>query len=368
MSSNRLYDIFRKRAPLRRKDIEAYGSSTDPIVKNDIEQRSMESAFEADAMEGWESLSYDTKAMTSLDQKFSVPATSVRWFSIGGIFTGTIAAGLLIYMWIDHGQPQSATIAEAEQHEPITQLLKDQEITLEASDVVIPEVIENMNQAPAQEQIQPENIINDFKAIEEKHQETEARYHVDSLPYLPLPVIGQQQPLTRRIYAKEIYLHDLKLVDYRTYRSKPEVKTRQVVLTGTPANMETAPSEDTEATWKDVDVPYIEYMDKSMRVFGKKNYKKALARFETVIKTYPDDVNASFYAGLCLFNLREYNSAMDHFDSCISGPYSNFDEEAVWMKALCYEHLGETSKAKKIFSIIAGKNGYYTTQAVDKLK
>jgi tetratricopeptide (TPR) repeat protein len=141
-----------------------------------------------------------------------------------------------------------------------------------------------------------------------------------------------------------------------------------MVLTGTPANVgETATTEE-ETQWKDVEVPYIDYLEKSMELFSKGQNKKALARFEVILDTYPDDLNANFYAGLCYYNLKEFSKAIASFTKCQDSKYSNFSEEAEWYMAKSYQAAGNDAQARDLFKRIAGSGGYYAKQAEKMLK
>lgn len=366
MSLNRLYNIF-KSDRLERADVEAYSQSTDSSAKNAIEQKAMNDSFDNDAMEGWEELSFDTSVMANLDKKFA-PAKSMSLFKIiGGTALVTSAVVAIVYFTL-FNEPSNSAIARVEKDE--TGIVKSddmQVIILDESDVSLPEPIEQMVHAPKAEQVEAKQISKEFQEIitfriESPNLPTHALPKVNPLP-TPQPEIVKDHKA-----AKEIYLHSMKLVDYRKYREKPEIKTKQLMLTGIPANQEGDYSEEEDPVWRDVDVPYIEYLDKSISTFERGNYKKALSRFETILETYADDVNANFYAGICLFNLREYSNAIDHFSKCLDGKFSNFDEEAQWMMAESYDKSGAKSKAKVLYESISDGNGFYANQAKEKLK
>jgi len=373
MSLNRLYNIF-KSDRLERSDVEAYGRSTDSSAQNAIEQKAMNDSFDNDAMEGWEQLSYDPSVMANLDKKFAPSSGGVSLFKIAGgtaILGAAVATTLYFTVFRDNSEPVIAKndTKQTETAPSIEQPEADRVIILDETDISLPEPIEQMVQAPKADQVEAKQISKEFKEIVTFRTET-----ID-LPIPPLPIadpISSPKPeiVDTRIEAKEIYRHSMKLIDYRKYRDKPQVKTKQLMLTGTPANKEGQYSEEEDPIWKDVDVPYIEYLDKSVKIFERGNYKKALSRFETILKSYTDDVNANFYAGICLFNLKEYKKATEHFSNCVEGKFNNFDEEATWMMAECYSKLGAEgrSKAKQIYQKIADGNGFYAKQAKEKLK
>ena len=364
MNLNRLYTIFRSHR-LEREDIKTYGSTNDPQVKNAIEQKLESDPFQSDALEGWEQLSYNTEQLSRLDKKFG-HSSNTGWY----IFSAAVVAVMIpIVFFLVKPSEKVATTTPLIPETIVTTLSEDQQITLDESDLIISEAIQKMELAPSKSQVKPTLIQKDFKEMSETR-ENEVPIQIDRLPIHELdPTIAPTPEITKKHeLAKEIYLRDLKLVDYRKYREKPQIKTKQMVLTGTPAYKEDKTSNELETDWKDVDVPYIEFIDKSMRIFNDGNYKKALSRYETILATYSEDVNAHFYAGVCLYNMGEYSSAIDHFNQCIQGSYSNFDEEAQWMTALSYEKTGNKTVARKIFTSISTTNGFYAQQAKDKLK
>jgi tetratricopeptide (TPR) repeat protein len=163
--------------------------------------------------------------------------------------------------------------------------------------------------------------------------------------------------------AKEIYLHDLKLIDYREYRSHPKISTEQLLLTGTPANIDNVVNKNEDSEWKTVEIPYIDFLERTIALFSKGQNKKALARLQTILATYPDDVNANFYAGLCYFNLKEFSSAQRSFKNCILSKYINFQEEAEWYLALSASANGHIKEAIELFDLIVKRGGYYSKEA-----
>ncbi len=360
MNLNRLHRIFGNDKNLSREDIQKYGQTTDESTKYSIESASLSDPFDADALEGWQEVNYNLGTLSKLDRKFK-PRSYTGMYITSVVMIIAIVGSVLL--WQSFTNPKSNT---TELPETST---AEQEIILDESDLIIPESISKMEIAPVKEQMKVAIIKEEFKD-KKVHPAKEKPIEIESLPIISLEIEEntRHEIIREHNHASEIYLHELKLVDYTKYRSKPTVKTKQVVLTGTPANKENEHSEEMDPIWKEVDVPYIEYLSKSMKVFGKGQYKRSLARFETIIATYPMDVNANFYGGLCLYNLGEYEKGIELFNKCILGPYSNFDEEAQWLIALSHEQLGQHDQAQKIFRSIVDQRGFYKDQAKKKLK
>ena len=365
MNSNRLLNIFGLRRKISREDIDAYNRTNDPIAKNELEQDSLNSSFDNDAMEGWEDLSYDTSTMQRLDKKFAGSSSASIYWSIGIVVL--VIVGLVGFNYISSpSEPianQDTTVSE-----PSDEV---QTLTIDETDIIVPVDIENMQEVAEVEQFQPEQIKEQFaemNEIKEEKNNTSEEDVVGGLPTIDPEVPLDMNIISSRFSAKEIYLSEMKLVDYRSYRTKPTVETKQYLLSGTPADQEVKGGEsDIDATPQIVDVPYIDYIEKTMRIFNRGNFKKALSRFEIILDTYDDDVNANFYAGLCLYNFGEYTLAIEHFQKCKISLYLNFDEEVQWLTGLSYEHMGSDHKAQKIFEEIVSSNGFYSDQAKAKL-
>ena len=364
MNLNRLYKIFGSRPPLSREEIADYGNSTDAKAKHSVEMKEASDPFEADAIEGWESLDYNMSAMSNLDKRF-LKGSNLGWYLMGTAIVAAFAVGFLL-LNSDHSTINNNTSKEKEK---LTTLLEDQQVTIDQSDVAIPDSINKLIDAPKEQQVQIKKIQKEFKDMEDNYIDN-IRPKVEMLPLdiniQPNAAVPELIRIRKR--GKEVYLREFKLIDYRSYRSKPTVKTSQFVLTGTPANMEGEESETYNSEMKEVEIAYIEYLEKSMERFSRGNYKNALTRFDVIINTYADDVNANFYSGLCLYNLGQYEAAIDRFMVCTNSSYSNFDEEAQWMTALSYEKIGNQTKALSYFQKIIDQGGYYKKQALAKMK
>lgn len=366
MNLKRISKLFGASPPLSRKDITDYGKGSDPSTKHMVEAKSLSGSFEADAMEGWEAMNYDVGVMKNLDKKF-IGSSNIGWYITGSV---VVAAALVTVVLLntDTSEDQKNLISKTD--EKLTELLEDQQVTLEQTDIVLPDSISILQDAPEEQQIAPKKIEKEFK-------EMQTEYEFKAPPVIEMIPLDKVRMAIRNVEpeyiknsktAAEIYLHRLKLVDYRKYRSKPKVKTKQVVLTGVPANKESEDSEEPVSEMQEIEIPYIEYLSKTMGKFSRGAYKNALSRFDIILETYKDDVNANFYSGLCLYNLGQYEEAIDRFLACRISTFNNFDEEAQWMTALCYEELGQDDKARVYFQKIIDQGGFYKKQAQAKMK
>ena len=341
---------------LSREKIRQYHSTKEEKVKHEIEKDSLENDFDADALEGWNALSSVGYSMKKLDKKF-LPK---NYFTILGI---GFAIGIFITgIYFVYQATGSATDKQN------SQISKNSQIKVEKTDLVIPTNIEVLVELPKKEQILAKTIIQDFnqqKSTQIKDIEQSKSIEIDPLPISKIE-IKDNTPIAiakERFQGKEIYLHDMKLLDYRAYRSKPKIASKQMILTGTPANIGETSDITEISEWKNVDIPYIDYLNKTMELFSKGNNKKALTRFQLILTTYPDDVNANFYAGLCYYNLNEYLSAINSLEKCLDSKYINFKEESEWYIVKNYLANNDKSKAIELLQNIINNNGYYSIQA-----
>jgi TolA-binding protein len=359
--------IFGKQPGLSRKDVSNYANSSDKKLRHRIELKESSSSFDADAMEGWEAMGYDMSKMKRLDQSFQASSNVGWYFGVGGII---IAAVIIAVILIPNETSTNLASGANDTTEKITSLLDEQKVTLEQTDIILPDSINALNDAPIEKRIEPLVIQEEFKQMKNTYQD-QPLPKIEMIPLDEMRIserLREQKLIRDHSKAKEIYLYNLKLVDYRSYRSKPTVKTKQVVLTGTPASKEGESSTDPISELQEIEIPYVEYLSKTMRKFSKGSYKSALSRFDIILSTYESDVNANFYSGLCLFNLEEYETAIDRFLKCRTGQFSNFDEEAQWMTALSYEKLGKHQEANQYFQKIVDQGGFYKKRAQAKMK
>ncbi len=346
-----------KNSNLSREEINKYRETQNESEKFSIELKSMENDFDLDALEGWSNSKRGLELMSKLDGKFKRKFNYKNTLYTIGIILISIISIYLFYS-------PSKTIT-SHQNNQVTSISKK---NIEKTDLLIPENIYQMVELPEKRQIKIEFIQNDLKSNRNEHKvkesQIEPKLNIEELPITEVEKIQVPLNLERnQEFGKEIYLHDVKLVDYRAYRSKPQIKTKLLLLNGTPASQENQYSAVNDANeWKTIEVPYIEYIDKTISLFAKGNNKKALTRLEQILVTYPDDINANFYSALCYYNLNEFEKAISSFEKCLNSGFNNFNEEAEWYLAKSLRSNGDDEKAKILFDKIEKSNSYYSKQ------
>lgn len=317
------------------------------------------SDFDKDALEGWQQTDVPFSKMKQLDRKMKFPKSHFTPYIIG--ITAVVIIGSAFFI-------NSKTAGPETEKKPVL-------VKVENTDIIIPAEIDTLEAIPQKDQITVQEIKVSQKEIKNQPVEVKEEELIDipfpQLALEPLPLKVEQKPvsLSKQKSAKEIYLQDLKAIDYSYYRSKPTVQIEQIILTGIPADQEN--KEDVvseEPQMKLVQIPYMDYLEKSLNYTNRGKWKQALSRFNEIIKNYPDDVNARFYSGWCYYNLGQYNDACINFSACLQLEFSNFNDEAEWYLAESRLANGEKNAAKELFVKIKNQKGFYSKQAEKVLK
>jgi TolA-binding protein len=325
----------------------------------DEHSREQLSDFDRDAIEGWKGSAVPFSKMNQLDRKMNFPKTNFTPYIIG---LSALVIVSLVFLLVMRDKSTS------EKGKPLL-------VKLENTDITIPREIDTLEAIPQKDQITVREIKtsqNEIKNLpEEDKKEENIEIAFPELVLEPLPPVIEQKPVTvsKQKLAKEIYLQDLKAIDYSLYRTKPTVQIEQIVLTGIPADQENKDDVVTEEPqMKLVNIPYMDYLDKSLSYTNRGKWKQALSRFNEIIKNYPDDVNARFYAGWCYYNLGQYNDACINFSACLQLEFSNFNDEAEWYLAESRLANGDKNSARELFVKIRNQKGFYSKQAEKVLK
>lgn len=332
---------------LTRKDIQTYISSKDELKKQAIEKKSLDTDFDADALEGFVANDASLRDLNKLDQKF-LPKKGIPTWSLVAI-SGTLIIGAILFF--NHQNPTEKVFTSENKLTEIT-------------DVVLPDSIATLVIQPQKERIKLEKLKQKNSTTAIKNEEKQLEEKKDFVPIATIPILKPDfkkvETNNFKVLGKEIYLNDFKLIDYRLYRSKTTVKVEGVTLSGTPADLEKQLSNEDEELKLSLSIPYHDYIKKTMLYLKESNFKQVVARCNNILSIYPEDLNAQFYAGIAYYNLGEFQKSINLFISCINAPMSNFEIEAEWMLANSYEKNGETSKAKAIYQVIKQNGGYYS--------
>ncbi len=162
--------------------------------------------------------------------------------------------------------------------------------------------------------------------------------------------------------GQEVFIRSFKTVDYRVYRKKNTlVLDESALLNGVSANnsgkITTIENQDVK------EVSYFLFLSETMNYFNKGMIDLASENFDLILETFPEDVNALFYGGLCALEKKDFQKSITCFESVRINNFTNFREEAEWKLLNVYLLEKELSKAKSLRDEIIQKNGFYAKQA-----
>ena len=161
-----------------------------------------------------------------------------------------------------------------------------------------------------------------------------------------------------------MYLHDLKLVDPTAlYANAPVLIADADHLPASFADRQ----QQARTADGELRMGYTPFMDAALEKFVRNDHKGCLEELRFLLKQYPDDVNALFYAGLCCYDLGLNSRAREFFQRAATHSIRVFDEEAVWYHALTLQRLGEKQAAMEAFARIAAADGFYAERAKAQL-
>lgn len=199
------------------------------------------------------------------------------------------------------------------------------------------------------------------ESIEEEKVSLHTKPEISKIEYRPNFVLLEHTLTERENIAKETYINDFKVVDYRFYRKKP-LQEKSNLETGVPANYEN--SRNSSHDIKDqIEYAYMVYLEKGIYNFSQGKYEKALSFFDQICITYPDDVNGLFYGALAAYNLQNFEVAEDKLTKLASNRFTNFEEARMWYLCLIYKSTNNHNKFIEYKKVIIAKDGFYAQKA-----
>jgi hypothetical protein len=332
-----------------REEFLSYFNRMSTQEKHMLEQQSLKDAFLSDALDGFEENVGALHSMKKMDKRYYKGRNRI-WKISGALVIVLSVVFINLSIQLKAEKPnQEPKNVQSIQVEPIPK-----------------EKIHSFVEIPKEKELLPQKIQEEFKEKDKgmvfRANENPA-FPTEELVQLPLHRVGKiarNQANKRSNFAMETYIKDLKVLDYRYYRTKVR-QERNDLLTGTPAAQEV---QDANEIQKDfLEISYINFLSGTLEDFNRGEYKAALVGFDQILSSYPDDVNALFYSALCLYNLKQFNLCEQRLRVIDLAKFDNFDEEQHWYLLLCYKALGKVQDFTDLKQEIIRSNGFYAHKA-----
>jgi TolA-binding protein len=373
-------EFLNKNNPVTREEMQRYlegNLSTNDKIK--VEEKMLDDEFSSEASEGFMENNVAFAEVSSLNAAWDAKTKTVStkginykyWF-IGTMAIAILSISVVAYLLTNTEKPKTEEnkIAENKIREDIpvientpTIIMTDEQLKEE-----IIEIKEATNISEKKQITYEKTIASQPTTIETKIPEEVIVVNPDNVDGKKVEEIEVKDD--KKIVesnVKMLYIKNLKAVDYSILYTN-HIAKKEWILTGTTADKETAISEGVMAEHVIKYIPYKEFLIEGLTKFSKNDYKGALGHLLTIQQQYPDDVNASFYSGLCYYNLGKTRQAISMFDKTIGNSITTFKEESEWYKSLSLLEDGKKSDAKELMKQIENEGGFYAKAAREKLK
>lgn len=373
-------EFLNKNNPVTREEMQHYLegklSAKDKIK---VEEKMLDDEFASEASEGFMennvafaevsflNAAWDTKTKTG-----STKGYNYKYWFIGTMAIAILSISVVAYLLTNAEKPKNEEkkIAEnkIEEEIPVIENTPSIIMTDEQLKEEIIEIKEATNISEKKQITYEKTIASQPTTVETKIPEEVIVVNPDNVDVKKAEEIEVKDD--KKIVesnVKMLYIKNLKAVDYSILYTN-HIAKKEWILTGTTADKETATSEGAIADQVIKYIPYKEFLIEGLTKFSKNDYKGALGHLLTIQQQYPDDVNASFYSGLCYYNLGKTRQAITMFDKTIGNSITTFKEESEWYKSLSLLEDGKKSDAKELMKKIESEGGFYAKAAREKLK
>lgn len=367
-------NIFNPGRELTREEIDAYlAGNLSPEQMNEVERIAAASPMSADALEGVR-MAGSSAAVDQITKEVAIKSgfLSTATFRIIGFIGLAVVVGLVVYLNETHETTQDNEPEQVAQaiiqpdEEPLTEEDASEESTLK---VVETEVTDSSVSIFVNASKSPSDLPTDEPFIHELEIPADK---LESIVILDVPLVEEdpeEEPIPGISAGpgQDIYhLLDYRVVDYTELR-KEEFNVLYNNLGGVPAAYASEWEMENEQP-QILQIAYVDYLREAMGLFSSHKYKAAENKFKTILKKYPDDANALFYGGLCLYRLGKYEKAVERFEASLKLDIRTFEQESAFYMAVSLLADGEKDSAIKILEEIVEKGGFYAEQAQEILE
>jgi hypothetical protein len=373
-------EFLNKNNPVTREEMQQYldgkFSSSEKIK---VEEKMLDDEFASEASEGFMENNVAFSEVSSLNVAFekkiqtsSTKGYNYKYWFIGTMVVAVISISIVAYLLTHTEEPNidEKKIAENKITEEIpvientpTIIMTDEQLKEEIIEIKEATNISEKKQITYEKTIAAQPITVETSVPSEIFIENPQSVEIKKIQEL-------ENYDTKKIAesnVKMLYIKNLKAVDYSILYTN-HIAKKEWILTGTTADKESSSSEGVIAEHVIKYIPYKDFLIEGLTNFSKNDYKGSLGFLLTILQQYPDDVNASFYSGLCYYNLGKTRQAISMFDKTIGNSISTFKEESEWYKSLSLLEDGKKSDAKEVMKKIESEGGFYAKAAREKLK
>lgn len=355
-----------------------FSSNLSDAEKNALKDQLNEGSFEAEAMEGFDSLGDDAQALAAIREiKSKVAAkTGLKkerkiafpiWKSMG------IAAAIALFVvggfFVTNYMEKDPTVAKNEtgpvpafvpkSYEDLGQSTEEivTDLELEEDEALIEEPIEILEDK-AQESLDAVSLLEQDKETLNKKENT-SNYRESEYDF-----------------ANEE--DDLVNVNDNEAGFAPDPSPVTVTTTAPAANVRTNANKQVVSKAEELEVVSAaemapaggvnSYFNIGKTNYDSRNYSTAISYFQNSLNNNERVVESQYYVAMSYYNLNKSNKALKYFDLVLSNNSTPLRYNAMWFKAITLEEKGDKKGAKALFEELANGTSGFKNQAADKLK
>lgn len=163
--------------------------------------------------------------------------------------------------------------------------------------------------------------------------------------------------------APVIFIHQMKITNYKGYYYKQSAPVDLGQLTGLSAEYESAVNQP--LSYQKVNRAYLatKIIKNAMRLFNSKNYINCIEELMLLYNYNNDDANAQFYLGMCFYLTGKYSTAQVYFTKNLDNQNNIFHQESEFYQSLCYIHTNQKELGIKQLQHIVDNKGFYSKRA-----
>ncbi|MBS1636755.1 MAG: hypothetical protein JST26_12640 [Bacteroidetes bacterium] len=168
--------------------------------------------------------------------------------------------------------------------------------------------------------------------------------------------------------APVIYIHDLKVTNYRLYYFKNDRKIDLTETSGVSAQYADKYDKANNPLQEKEFVYYAhQQIRNAMAQFSKASYGDCIYELKGLLELNSHDVNAQFYSGMSYYYLKNDPKAIEFFNKVLENENNIFHQEAAFYKAQALLRSKQNEEAVSLLKQIVSEKGFYSNRAAEIL-
>jgi tetratricopeptide (TPR) repeat protein len=351
-----------------------FSKNTSPQEKASMRESVASDSFEAEAMEGFESLENDAEALSAIrdiqqrvakktghEQSHKVVFPVWKSISIAASIAVFVVAGFAISNMLE----EDKSVAKNENSESIyrgdasTSEVEEQGSSFyeqeEDQSLGTLDVAQDAEQLEKRAESVPDEMQNEVFAKDEQRQPAPISMDIPEISMSDLPL--------EQLADEEFEVVDEMIVEEAQTIVSNDLVENEIATSGEEAFSLSAVAKTTTESVAFTESNYA----RGKSSYNDRNYSEAIDYFQKAINSDEKVNESNYYMAMSFFVQNKNSKALKHFNVVLNSN-SALRFNAMWYKAIILEESGDLAGAKKILEELANGSSGFKSQAADKLK